>query len=165
MGWLVYWGCFMPSFKNMKELSSFLQDVVNMELEDSLAQVIKDGLSTSAESNVYGAYSPSIYSRRHSLSDQENMDSHLISDGVLEVKMAAEFNDGYGSSNVGDQLAGLVEYGHGWNGYYYDYSDISGGDDAYLYPRPFIQPVREDIGDNLKDLMRQALKNAGLKVQ
>lgn len=155
----------MPEFKNMKELAAFVQDVINMELEDSISQVIKDGLSNSAESNVYGVYSPHLYSRRHSLSDQKNMDSNLIADGILEVKMVAEFNDGYGSSNVGDQLAGLVEYGHGWNGYYYDYPDTSEGEDAYLYPRPFIQPVREEIGNDLKDLMRQALRNAGLKVQ
>lgn len=155
----------MPEFKNMKELAAFVQDVINMELEDSISQVIKDGLSNSAESNVYGAYSPHLYSRRHSLSDQNNMDSNLIADGVLEVKMVAEFNDGYDSSNVGDQLAGLVEYGHGWNGYYYDYPDTKDEENAYVSPRPFIQPVREEIGNDLKDLMRQALRNAGLKVQ
>lgn len=155
----------MPEFKSLKELQAFVQDVVNMELEDSIAQVIKDGLSTSAESNVYGVYTPNVYARRHSLSDQSNMDSKLISDGVLEVKMVAEFNDGYGTDNSGDQLAGLVEYGDGWNGYHYDYPFTSEGKGDYTYPRPFIQPVREDVGNNLKDLMKQALRNAGLTVK
>lgn len=155
----------MPEFKSVKDLTAFLQDVINMELEDSVSQVIKDSLSSSAESNVYGVYSPHVYSRRHSLSDQGNMDSKLIADGILEVRMVAEFNDGYDSDNSGDQLAGLVEYGHGWNGYYYDYPDTKDGENAYVSPRPFIQPVRDEIGNDLKDIMRQALKNAGLKVQ
>lgn len=156
----------MPEFKSLKDLQAFVQDVVNMELEDSIAQVIKDGLSTSAENNVYGVYTPNVYARRYSLSDQSNMDSKLISDGVLEVKIVAEFNDGYGTDNSGDQLAGLVEYGNGWNGYDYDYPYLANGQiGRYVYPRPFIQPVREEVGNDLKDIMRQALRNAGLKVK
>lgn len=155
----------MPEFKSIKDLTAFIQDVVNMELEDSVAQVIKDGLTNSAESNVYGVYTPNVYSRRHSLSDQSNMDSHLLGDGVLEVAVKASFNEGYGSTNSGEELAGLVEFGDGWNGYNYDYPYTKDGDNAFIYPRPFIQPVREEIRSDLKDIMRQALRNAGLKVQ
>lgn len=155
----------MPEFRSIEELASFVQDVINMELEDSVSQVIKDGLSTSAESNVYGAYSPKVYERRHSLSDQANMDSHLLGDGVLEVVVKASFNDGYGTTNSGEELAGLVEFGDGWNGYNYDYPFTKDGDNAYIYPRPFIQPVRDEIGGDLKDIVRQALINAGLNVQ
>ena len=155
----------MPVFKSLSELKTFVQDVINMELEDSISQVIKDGLSTSAESNVYGVYSPNIYSRRHSLSDQANMDSYLLGNGVLEVAVKASFNEGYGSTNSGEELAGLVEFGDGWNGYNYDYPYTKDGDNSFMYPRPFIRPVREEVGNDLKDIMRQALLNAGLKVK
>ena len=154
----------MPEFKSLKDLQAFVQDVVNMELEDSIAQVIKDGLTNSAESNVYGVYSPKKYPRRHSLSDQGNMDVPPVTNGVLEVRVVAPFDNIWPTENTGDELAGLVEFGDGWNGHAYEYLP-SDREPTFLYPRPFIQPVREEIGSDLKDIMKQALRNAGLKVK
>lgn len=150
-------------FSSMKELTDFLQGVIDDELKYSIAEEVKDSLVNAAQNLVYDVYSPNQYNRRYSYTDRENIVVDDSMPGTVEISYNVQFNDDYPSSNSGDGLTGLIEFGDGWEGHYYDYIPQD-KEPTFMYPRPFIAPVREQLKDTLKDDMRQALRNAGLNV-
>lgn len=110
------------------------------------------------------------YRRRYAdggLGDVNNLKESLASDGVLVVSNETPFNpylngvDASGgiSENSGNELAGLVNYGDGWNGYGYDYSNRGATN--------FIQKAVDDLkasGEHVK-AMNDGLQKRGLTVK
>ena len=136
-----------------------------ISLDTVVADGIKQELVNQAEEIVYGAYDPIIYNRRGSLIDESNYQIDKSGDMSLTVIPVASFNPAYGTSNGGNQLAGLVNYGNGWGGYSYDFTPRS-KPATYKAPRPFIDYTKELLAEGMfKDLLEEGLLQQGLDVR
>jgi hypothetical protein len=158
----------MPAYKSIKALCANLQGYVNAALEEEVMDAVRETEQEKAIEVVYATYKASMYSRRGldgGLVADENIVGTLLADGVLSVDNIAEFNENPPSSNSGWGLAGLVEYGNGWNGHQYDYADNP--DAAYLKPRPFIESTADELADGsiIKAALRKGLRKNGLLVE
>lgn len=157
------------------ELCRAVQDAINESLKSEVADTVQKTMIARIDMDVYRRYSPADYIRRKEnggLSDPKNIVSDLVSDGVLEVENGTEFNTSskasrdhsYRTENYGWELSGLIEYGDGWNGYFYDYPFENRG---YMEPRPFIANTRKQL-EQSKDYvkaLKQGLKSQGIQIK
>jgi len=158
-------------FKSMKDLEKYLQSQINNSLQQDVAPIVKETMSAEIQNTVYAEYpNPHMYNRRKSggLESVENMniDESLINSGVLSITNDTPFDDRYDTENSGDGLAGLIEFGDGYDGHTYDYTNYN-GNSPYLEPRPFIQNSRDTLkqtGAHIKAL-KKGLKKSGINVE
>lgn len=159
-------------FQFFDDLAAFIQVSLNNSLENEVADIIRATMVQHVDSDVYRRYSPVDYNRRGThggLSDPANIISEIVSDGLLVVENSTEFNrqsdaskdSSYHTDNYGWELAGLIEYGDGWNGYYYDYPTRR----SYMQPRPFIANTRKEVEQKKLHIkaIKQGLKARGVR--
>lgn len=191
-------------FKNVKELEKDLKTGIKAALKEPVGMAVAKMMMDNADEVVYGGYSPRVYDhalggkkRRQSLNEPKNYDIQVDGDMNLSVTPIAEFNPYYyekikkddgterwikkNSRNRGNELAGLINYGSGWNGYHYDFEEIKQtytyDDDGYFIeesvddngsysiPRPFIDITREELKEGMaKALLAESLKMMGYTV-
>lgn len=154
----------MAEFRSVKEVEKFLKGVIYDALDQDIADDIKEYESAAARSVVYGAYVPTMYSRRGTLQNVEYMRHTVDGNLKLEVVNEAPFNDYPSSDNKGNELAMLVELGNGGGGYYYEHFPKY-EEPTFSYPRPFIRTAFEEFSVEAVDDMKQALRNQGLTVE
>ncbi len=187
-------------FKNVKELERDLKTGIKAALKEPVGMAVAKMMMDNADEVVYRGYSPRVYDhalgdgkRRQSLDEPKNYDIQVDGDMNLSVTPVAEFNpyiyiynkktgkwNKSLSSNRGNELAGLINYGDGWNGHYYDFSEernmydedsddyeIEDEEDyeSYSRPRPFIDITREELKEGMaKALLAESLKMMGYTV-
>ena len=185
-------------FRNVKELERDLKTGIKAALKEPVGMAVAKMMMDNADEVVYRGYSPMVYDhalgdRRHSLDESKNYDIQVDGDMNLSVTPVAEFNpyiyifnkktgkwNKSLSSNRGNELAGLINYGDGWNGHYYDFSEerniynedsddyeIEDEEDyeSYSRPRPFIDITREELKEGMaKELLSESLKMMGYTV-
>ena len=144
----------------LQMLQSKIQPKIADALENEVADVVKWEEIEAIKEEVFG-YNPVEYIRRSvgGLDDPSNMvaKTRLKSDGsvVLTVENVTMSNTEYlPKGKAPFQIAGVIEHGHGWHGYFYDYP-YKGA--SYLSPRPFIKTTLENLKKNRTDLVK-ALK-------
>ena len=159
----------MPTFNNMKDLYAHVQNAIEKVLEPYVATAVKKVEQEMIIKTVYDVYSgvisgkkrPVKYKRRRDdggLMDIDNMQSD-VKNGVLTIKNITEPNDSYKTSMFFFQdLAEIIEYGDGYNGFSYDYDTDT--DDLYKQARPFTKNTVRRLKDTGRHI--QALKK-GLK--
>lgn len=166
----------MPTFANFGELEKFLKDKIANALENEVAEIVRDHQQIAIEDVVYSRYNvvdgvhqdPYVYERRRDrggLSDRHNMIGTIdyTTDGVrLSIENITKGAD----SNF--EIAGLIEYGDGWQGKEYEYKrNRDNTAYQYLNPRPFIQTTRDRLrqsGDHVRSL-RDGLIRQGIVVK
>lgn len=189
-------------FKNVKDLENDLKTGIKAALKTQVGESIALKLIYNAQDIIYDGYRPHVYDhelkdRRYSLREPSNYDIQVDEDLKLFVTPIAEFNPYYyekikkndgterwirkNSRNRGNELAGLINYGSGWNGYHYDFEEIKEtytyDDDGYSIeesvddngsysaPRPFIDITRDELKDGLGSaLLAESLKDLGYSV-
>lgn len=189
-------------FKNVKELEKDLKTGIKAALKTLVGESIALKLIFNAQDIVYEGYNPSVYDhelgdRRYSLREPDNYDIQVDDNMTLTVTPVAEFNpyyyerielkDGsekwvrYNSKNKGNELAGLINYGTGWNGYHYDFEETQGSyadnDNGYNIeendpdfgtysaPRPFIDVTKDELKEGMGyALLAESLKDLGYSV-
>lgn len=189
-------------FKNVKELERDLKTGIKAALKTQVGESIALQLIYNAQDIVYEGYTPSVYDhelkdRRYSLREPNNYDIQVDENMKLSVTPVAEFNPYYyekvvkedgtefwkkkNSMNRGNELAGLINYGSGWNGYHYDFEEkqesYADNDNGYNIeendsdfgtfsaPRPFIDITRDELKDGLGyALLAESLKDLGYSV-
>lgn len=152
--------------KTWAEVEAYLTEKINSSLQKEMSEMVKDKIEEHVQTDVYDTYpNPVMYERRNfqngSLGDIIQMDSKLISDGVLEVTDNADFNHsfaytygGYGDIDISKSLTYNIEKGYGSE------------DMPWNEARPFIENTREEIqNSNLhSETMKKALRARGLDV-
>ena len=153
----------MATFKNLKDLEKYLKQQIDKSLKDDMAEYVKHEITASVSDVVYGAGVPREYKRRAedrqgymsipdgtgSLADPEVMDA-TVKDGVLEVVDNAGFNPRFDNPDddidTSKSLAENIEYGYGtlkpW----------------YRKPRPFMETARDNVEQNMVEVMRLSLQ-------
>lgn len=151
----------MAQYSSYESLFAALLPAINTSLKTAVAPVIKTTESEVVK-DVLDEYHPSVYQHRTTggLDDVANM-VDTVKNGVLTVTNQTEFNDDYNSTSSGVGLAGLVEYGDGWNGFQYDYMR---GDnyEQFSKPRDITERTKEKLVDEGKYI--EAFKD-GLRIQ
>lgn len=137
---------------------------IDNALSKEVAKVVKETQAQSARTQVYGVYSPVMYPRRGSLSDQGQMTA-TVAGGVLTVRSTAtpsSFSIPAGRATTGKNLVQLVEGGHGASGGY-DFPTNRN----YMYPRPFITITAAQLEGSRQHIsaLRSGLIRQGLKVR
>jgi hypothetical protein len=162
----------MPAFKDINKLCSYLQtNYVDEVLPEDVTDAVRDVSQKEAEEHVYSVYpDPVVYQSRGlsgGLVADENIVGTLLVSGVLSVDYIAEFSQDPPSTNEGWGLAGLVEYGDGWNGHHYEYITEKTIDAAYHRPRPFVANTALELEDGqiLNAVLRKGLRRKGLQVK
>lgn len=143
----------------MSSLIAYLQPIINEVLLDEVSDTVRDEIESSAIEVILNAGEPIWYNRRSStnslgsggIADKTEMDTILISNGVIEVVDNASSSRPW---NNGRTLAENLEYG---------YNDMNNWWDQ---PRPFIQQSRENLEQNKNHVrsMRDGLRKRGLTV-
>jgi hypothetical protein len=150
----------MKSFKNLKDLSAYLNKSINESLTTTVADTVRKKMQAQIDQTVYDAYDPSFYIRRYDsggLRDAENIVAELITDGELRVINVARLNSGSPLPN-GVELAEVIEYGlAAVTGTKNDYP-------PYGQPRPFIKNTRADLESSKEHVkaLKEGLKNHGI---
>ena len=192
----------MLVFKSIKGLENDIKTGIRAALKTQVGESIALKLILNAQDIVYDGYEPHVYDheledRRYSLREIDNYDIQVDGNMNLAVTPVAEFNPYYyerielkdgsvrwkrhNSRNRGNELAGLINYGKGWNGYNYDFEEkkksYTDDDDgynieendsdfgSYSAPRPFIDITRDELKDGLGSaLLAESLKDLGYSV-
>lgn len=147
------------------DINMLLNDIksdIEYVLMDEVLDTVKEIVLKHIEDDVYSVYKPSVYKRRGNsggLSDPDNIVG-TVKNMELEVENIASFNEDYGSSNKGNELAELVNDGDRVGGYMYDYPG------SFNQPRPFIDNTIEEIENTnlVEDALSKGLKKRNYDV-
>lgn len=169
----------MAEFKSLDAAMQEIKGRLAEALNTSIAEEVKEFEKSHVYSDVYEAYyverhlpehKPAIYERRYEhggLADTRGMQHTIeyVGDDVVKlyVDNANQLNLKYG--NAAEDLAGIVEFGHGngYGSYIYPLPNDAIGD--FYPPRPFIQNTREDLAKYKTAIVRDALRKQGLNVK
>lgn len=149
------------AFQSMNDFAKQVGILLDNILFDEVYEAVRDVQLEHIAEDVMDVYRPAEYERRdNGLENPGNIWASRSSQNELVVENVTQFNPDYGTENYGYGLVGLIEYGDGWNGLYYDYRPKKNA--RYLKPRPFIANTRADLKTNKQHI--QALKD-GLKTR
>lgn len=146
---------------SLSEIEGIIKQAVSEALHGKVADEFVNDVVKHASSDVYGAYAPKIYERRGTLKDKGNYNVEDMGEMQIGITPVAAFNRAYGGWNYGDGLAGLINFGRGYNGY------VMGRGASYVpLPRPYLNnTIDEWNGGKYTEQIRAALTAAGLKVR
>lgn len=159
----------------MEDLEKYIKNSINYALDTSVKDGIVKEFITQAQNDVYDAYNPRLYNRRESLLQEENYLVEKPGDMKLSVTPVAKFKSAtlrynkkshslypsISTNGNGDELAGLINYGDGWNGYNYEFVIE---DAPYTEPRPFIDDTRDVLDEGLLEYyLIEGMSEMGLK--
>lgn len=155
----------MVDFKSLKDLDDCLRNSIFEAIDDDVAREVKRTQSNMVFKTVYVSYPrPTEYERRGingGLADIGNMEHEVnnTKDGIiLSVSNKTTSNPDYLPKNKSSfEIAGVVEFGHGYNGDIYDYPT----DSRFTKARGFIQETRKELATAKSHV--QALKDGLLK--
>ena len=141
-----------------------LKPAIDNALAKEVADEVKRTQAETAQTYVYGVYSPRMYSRRGSFTDQGQM-SVEVGGGKLTVKSTAKpspWSIPAGRATTGKDLVALVEGGNGAGGYYDFWTHGS-----YMGPRPFIEITGAQLEGSRThiDALRRGLSRQGFNVK
>lgn len=143
------------SFTSLSQLEAYLNEKIQIALNENVAPVVKDSITTAVSDVVYGAGIPKIYQRRNlkdgSLGDVQMM-HHEVTGNTLIVTDDAQAKLPWQN---GRSLAENIEYGHGEEWYSVSRPFINGEDGA-------VSILREDKSHI--EAMRDGLIALGLEV-
>ena len=148
------------TFKNVSELNNYLQQKINVILIDTVSDVVRDELESSAI-EMLNEYNPILYKRRSStnslgsggIADKETMNTELVSDGVIVITPNAERNKDFNNFpgwgyDENKSLAENLVFGYGNRQY------------PWNQPRDFVDDARNSLksGKAHVEAMRDGLK-------
>lgn len=129
--------------KDPFDFSDVFRDIEN-KINDFMSspdtqEVLKSYVAESADSNVYGAYTPqgkNPYKRRHTLTD---IDTYEVTSGRLSMTITSQ---AIGQGFAGEGLTDIIE---GGSGYEWENSAIYANQP---YPRPWMEKGVNDFTDD-----------------
>lgn len=153
-------------FKSLGALKSALEDVILDAMTSDIANQAMDIIIDSANSEIYEPVSPHKYERRYSFINDNNYIIDIVQPLGISITPDVEFSQYPISNNTGNELAGLIEFGDGWNGYYYEYTRKK-EESEYKHPRRFLEKSFDTITENnaVVTSLIGALEFRGLKVK
>ena len=139
------------NFDTIDELMSYVYDQVEQVIFGQIYEFVMNKLFESVEKNVFSVYEPVLYTRRSLTEENEGLLNSWITlqAGTKENPiMIIENTATKVWENSGYSLAELIEYG----------SPQSQGQ-IWLEPRPFIEPVMEELkaSGDLERILQQSL--------
>lgn len=141
----------VKDFDSVEELMNYVYDQVEQVLFGQIYEFVMNKLFESIEQNVFAVYTPILYERR-SLNEESQglLNDWLTLEGGSKENpiMIIENTATKVWEESGSSLAELIEYG----------SPNSQGQ-IYLEPRPFIEPVMEELkaSGDLEIILQQSL--------
>jgi hypothetical protein len=159
----------MPKSFNSKEaLMAELTKIVSESMQKEVFEEVAATEQFNIIQTVYQAYpNPSVYERRGTsggLLDIENIEKDMVDPLTMSVQNTTPPNpyarDG---ASTDKDLPELIEYGHGYKGYQYDYP----GYPEYTTPRPFTANTIKDLEQSGAHIeaMKRGLRKRGLSVK
>lgn len=139
------------NFDTIDQLMSYVYNQVEQVMETIIADFIEQKLRDSIETRVFEPYSPVLYERRSLNSDNEGLlncwNRQIDEEGNI-IRLVIENTATKVWEDSGMSLAELIEYG----------SPQSQGQ-IWLEPRPFIEPVMEELkaSGDLERILQQSL--------
>ena len=139
------------NFDTIDELMSYVYDQVEQVIFGQIYEFVMNKLFESIEKNVFSVYEPILYERRSLTEENEGLLNSwiVLQEGSKENPiMIIENTATKVWENSGYSLAELIEYG----------SPQSQGQ-IWLEPRPFIEPVMEELkaSGDLERILQQSL--------
>lgn len=148
---------------SIQELKTIIENKVMAALDTDVQKDVLTILEGQAKAEIYDVYVPIRYQRRGSFGEDEAYEVDKSKKMQIRITPTVPYNQSYTTSNSGDDLAGLVNYGDGWNGHSYDYWD---GYQSFGYARPFLSKTQESLSEGgYRELLISALEKYGLKVK
>ena len=138
-------------FDTIDELMSYVYDQVEQVIFGQIYEFVMNKLFESIEKNVFSVYEPILYERRSLTEENEGLLNSwiILQEGTKENPiMIIENTATKVWEESGSSLAELIEYG----------SPNSQGQ-IWLEPRPFIEPVMEELraSGDLERILQQSL--------
>ncbi len=157
----------------LAKINEQLAAKIDNALTKEVFEEIRDEEIETISGEVYGVYKPQRYRRRGKntgLGDAADIQIRggAAKGGKLVVVNTTQPNPGgCGRTRmvtVNKSLPSLVEHGHGYNGYTYDFT-WPGGD--YLAPRPFTSKTVEHLKESRAHVtaLKDGLRRQGVKVK
>ena len=139
------------NFDTIDQLMSYVYDQVEQVIFGQIYEFVMNKLFESIEQNVFSVYEPILYERRSLTEENEGLLNSwiVLQEGTKENPiMIIENTATKVWENSGYSLAELIEYG----------SPQSQGQ-IWLEPRPFIEPVMEELkaSGDLERILQQSL--------
>ena len=139
------------NFNSIEQLMEYVYKQIKQTMELVMADFIEQKLRESIETRVFESYTPLLYERRSLNSDNEgllNCWNRQIDEEGNTIRLIIENTATKVWEDSGMSLAELIEYG----------SPQSQGQ-IYLEPRPFIEPVMEELkaSGDLERILQQSL--------
>ena len=139
------------NFDTIDQLMSYVYDQVEQVIFGQIYEFVMNKLFESIEKNVFSVYEPVLYERRSLTEENEGLLNSwiVLQEGSKENPiMIIENTATKVWEESGSSLAELIEYG----------SPKSQGQ-IYLEPRPFIEPVMEELkaSGDLEKILQQSL--------
>ena len=139
------------NFDTIDQLMSYVYDQVEQVIFGQIYEFVMNKLFESIEKNVFSVYEPVLYERRSLTEENEGLLNSwiVLQEGSKENPiMIIENTATKVWEESGSSLAELIEYG----------SPKSQGQ-IYLEPRPFIEPVMEELkaSGDLERILQQSL--------
>lgn len=158
----------MSVFNNVNELINHLEsNVLRDVLENEVFDVVAQTQSRMVFEHVYNKYRPVVYKRRGysgGLGDPKNIVGSFYKKNNTIQMLIENKTRGY---NSGQYIAGLIEYGDGYNGMKYDFPYKNRLDSRYTYlkERPFIRKTIEFLEKSGRhiDALERGLNRRGIK--
>lgn len=124
--------------RNDKELETAIRRSFNRTLQSTIKEDLVKMYRETVLEVVYGRYNPRKYKRRYSLLRiGTKFNTYSTKGSSLDVYTLAKPNLSKNDYGLVFNLAELVEYGHGYNGNYYNMFNGNFSDHSYARPRPF----------------------------
>lgn len=152
------------AFQSMEEFARQVGILLDNILFDEVFESVSNVQLEHIDKDVMSVYRPAEYERRdNGLESPKNIWASRSAQNELVVENMTSFNPDYGTENYGYGLVGLIEYGDGWRGFFYDYQ--SEKNTRYLKPRPFIANTKKDLKANQQyvQAMKDGLKARGVR--
>lgn len=142
-------------YKDFESLIAAVNRKVNTVVEKDVAPGLKDEIVNKAKANVYDAYSPTMYERRHTLDDPNNY--QVIKDGdKTAIKFTKDHNTPIWSNVHRTSFIDWIERGYAPNYFNYDHY-------VWMEPRPFVSEVMNE--GNIRQEVVSALRKKGYHVK
>lgn len=142
-------------YKDFESLIAAVNRKVNTVVEKDVAPGLKDEIVSKAKANVYDAYSPTMYERRHTLDDPNNY--QVIKDGdKTAIKFTKDHNTPIWSDVHRTSFIDWIERGYVPNYFNYDHY-------VWMEPRPFVSEVMSE--GNIRQEVVNALRKKGYHVK
>jgi hypothetical protein len=149
---------------------SKIKRAVNSSLEKEVFETIREVEQKHIQKDVYNAYkNPNMIYQRRNNSDSLDSDDNIVADvhdGTLVVSNIARPNEkrNQGGMPLDGSLAAMIEFGHGFKGWEYDYGT---GNEPYSEARPFTKNTIEELkySNDIKEAMKKGLKRNNINTQ